>query len=91
METLKKYSDPKQVQKLANKYDIGQVFPSTKKDKKYCVCSPAGKPIHFGQLPYEDFTKHKDPVRRHNFQVRNSKWKNSAVYTPAWLSYHLLW
>jgi hypothetical protein len=88
---MEKYTDPTQVQKLANKYDVGKVFPSTRKDKKYMIQDPKGKWIHFGQYPYEDYTKHKDPVRRRNFLVRNSKWRNAPIYTPAWLSYHLLW
>lgn len=91
MDVLKHYSNYSQVQRLAKHYNVGKVYLSTRKDKKYMVESPEGKMIHFGQLPYEDFTKHKDPVRRHNFQVRNAKWKHSPKYTPSWLSYYLLW
>lgn len=91
MEHLKQYSNPTEVQRLANKYDVGKVFLSTKKDKKYMVYDPKGKPIHFGQLGFQDYTKHKDPARRRNFLLRNQKWKNSNIWSPAWLSYHLLW
>jgi hypothetical protein len=93
MKNITKYSDPKRVQYLAHKL-IGKdadVEISSRKDKKYMIEDPSGKDIHFGQLPYEDFTKHKDTLRRNRFLTRNAKWKNAPIYTPRWLSYHLLW
>jgi hypothetical protein len=91
---ITRYSDPRRVQYLAHKL-IGRgatVYLSTRKDKKYMIEDPAtGHMVHFGQLPYEDFTKHKDKDRREAFLVRNAKWKHAPVYTPRWLAYHLLW
>ena len=49
------------------------------------------KPVHFGQMSYEDYTKHKDDTRRKKFRDRNHKWANAEKYTPAFLSYYLLW
>lgn len=88
---LAQWSDIKQVQRLADEYDVGEVKPSTHKGKKYMVMSPVGKPIHFGQLGYADFSEHKDEKRRQLFRTRNAKWANSPKWTPAWLSFHLLW
>ena len=50
-----------------------------------------GHKIHFGLLGYEDYLKHKNKTRRHNFLVRNHKWKNAKKYSPAYLAYHILW
>jgi len=55
------------------------------------VKNPQGKWIHFGQMGYEDYTKHKDETRRDNFRKRNAKWSKAEKYSPAWLSYWLLW
>jgi hypothetical protein len=90
---VKKYSNPTQVKKLA-KEKLGEnvkVFYSSRENKKYMLEDPNGKWIHFGQLPYEDFTKHKDTERRENFLKRNAKWKDQPKWTAGWLSYHLLW
>ena len=42
-------------------------------------------------MGYEDFSKHKDNKRRDNFKKRNIKWGYAQKYTPAWLSFWLLW
>jgi hypothetical protein len=55
------------------------------------VQNPDNKWIHFGQIPFDDYTKHGDDDRRKRFRDRNSKWANAKKYSPAWLSYHLLW
>ena len=88
---MEKYSNPKIVQKLANKHNLGSVQISTRKDKKYMIRDSTNKLIHFGQLGYEDYTVHKDKTRLKNFKKRNAKWKNAPKNSPAWLSYHLLW
>tara|TARA_R110000868_G_scaffold1707_3_gene13754 strand:+ start:1873 stop:2490 length:618 start_codon:yes stop_codon:yes gene_type:complete len=90
-EGLSDFSNIKAVQRKANEYDVGKVFPSTKKDKKYMVEDPDGKMIHFGQSGMEDFTYHKDKKRQTAFLNRNKKWKDFPKYTPAFLAYHLLW
>jgi hypothetical protein len=92
-----KYSNPKKVQELAKKYlgDGGVIYRSIKKDKKYMVYNPNTKKwVHFGQMKYEDFTKHKDEKRRKNYLTRSANikgdWKNDR-YSPNNLSRNLLW
>lgn len=52
------------------------------------------KPVHFGQMSYEDYTKHKDDTRRKNYLTRakaiKGKWKEDK-YSPNNLAIHLLW
>lgn len=84
-------SNPATVQRLATKYKVGTVLKSSRKDKKYMVLDPNDKLIHFGQRGYEDFTAHGDPARLRAFKSRNAKWKDAPKWSPAWLSYHLLW
>jgi hypothetical protein len=93
MREIEKYSNPIVVRELVNKY-LGKDTPlylSTRKDKKYMVRNPEGKFIHFGQMLYEDYTKHMSKRRRDLFRKRNHKWANADKWTPAWLSYYLLW
>lgn len=90
---IQQYSNLDEVERNARKYLGNNVNlqVSTRKDKKYMIRDPQGKIIHFGQMGYEDLTKHKDEKRRALFKKRNNKWKDSPKYSPAWLSYHLLW
>lgn len=93
MEELLKYSNPKIAQANAYKY-LGKdalLYRSSRKDKKYMVINPEGKKVHFGQMFYEDFTKHGDLKRRDLFRLRNSRWKTADKWTPAYLSYYILW
>jgi 2-phospho-L-lactate transferase/gluconeogenesis factor (CofD/UPF0052 family) len=89
--SLADYSDIKVVQRIADKYDVGKVLPSTRKASKYMVKNPDGKMVHFGAFGMQDFTKHKDEARRQKFRQRNAKWSDASKWSPAWLSYHLLW
>ena len=95
-EEIKRFSDPDQVAKMAKKYfgkDV-PIYLSTKKDKKYMVQDPNGKWVHFGQMGYEDFTKHRDEQRRNNYLNRSrnirGNWKENK-YSPNNLSIHILW
>jgi len=87
---LRQYSNPEEVMKIGRKYNL-DIMPSTRKDKKYMIKPKGASPIHFGQMGYDDATKHNDPIRINNFKTRNAKWKNAEPLTPAWLSYHILW
>lgn len=92
-----KVSNPLIAQKQLHKY-IGknaELFLSTRKDKKYMVFDPnLDKMIHFGNLNYEDFTKHKDLQRRSSYIRRASNikgdWKKNK-YSPNNLAIHVLW
>lgn len=93
-EEILKYSNPKIAHKKA-KLLFGNNIEfkiSTRKDKKYMIKNPnTNKWVHFGQMGNEDFTKHKNELRRERFRTRNKKWSNSDEYTPAYLSYYILW
>ena len=94
---LKLYSNPEIAQRRAFKY-LGKtaiLYQSTNKNKKYKIYDPKNeKWIHFGQMGYEDYTKHKDNDRRKNYLIRSAKiagsWKNNK-YSPNNLSRNILW
>jgi len=95
--TLKKYSNPVIAQKMAYKYlgKTAKLYPATKKDKKYRIFDPKNKKwINFGQLKYEDYTKHRNKMKRHNYLTRSKSikgdWKKNK-YSPNNLSIHVLW
>lgn len=93
MKNIEKYSNPDIVRMNAEKY-LGNNYPiffSTRATKKYMVKNPTGKWIHFGQYGSQDYTYHRNNVRREAFRIRNHKWATSKKFTPAWLSYFLLW
>jgi hypothetical protein len=91
-----KWSNPLQVRWMADKY-LGKSMPvylSDKKDKKYMLQSPDKKWIHFGQMGYEDFTKHQDPIRRQSYLARTANMKGnwkSNKYSANNLSRNILW
>jgi len=91
-----KYSNPKKSQKLAFKY-FGKnavIYRSTRKNKKYMIKDQDNHWVHFGQIPYEDFTKHKNITRRKNYLTRSGKikgnWK-SHKYSANNLARKILW
>ena len=70
------------------------LYTSTRKNKKYMLVLNNCKATHFGQLPYEDFTKHKNKTRRQNYLQRathiKGEWKKNP-YSANNLAIHLLW
>jgi len=89
---LLKVSDPKEVDKRAMKIFNKEVYLSTRKNKKYMIKDDNNRFQHFGDIRFSDFTKHKDEERRNNFKNRNKRWANNEnKFSPAFLSYHLLW
>ena len=91
---IEEYSNPKIVFERAKKLfgDDVQIKLSTRKDKKYMLLNPYNnKWIHFGFYGMEDFTKHRNLLRREKFRTRNKKWATQDEYTPGFLSYYLLW
>jgi hypothetical protein len=94
---ITKWSNPQQAQKQAHKYlgSNAELFLSTKKDKKYMIQVPnTNRWVHFGQIGYEDYTKHRDDTRRENYLTRTAKmkgdWKDNP-YSPNNLSRNILW
>lgn len=94
--SIRLYSNPTEVYRRASKYlgKTAKISLSTKKEKKYMVITPDGKIVHFGQMGYEDYTKHKNKTRRKNYLKRSRKirgnWKKNK-YSPNNLAIHLLW
>ena len=93
MEKICEVSNPEIVLKQLKKYygDDIDLYLSSSKHKKYMVFDEQGKKIHFGSILYQDYTKHKNKQRRDSFRNRNKKWKDADKFTPAHLSYYLLW
>ena len=87
---LRNFSDPEYVMNKAKMMGLNPVHESSRKDKKYMVFD-GRKMVHFGSLPYEDYTKHRDEERLIKFKKRNWKWQNAPKYSPAFLSWYLLW
>lgn len=90
-EELAKYSDFNAVNKKAKKLLGVGVDVSTRVDKKYMIKTPDGKVVHFGQWGMEDATKHKNLDRINAFKNRNKKWATATKWSPAFLSYYILW
>jgi len=94
---LRKYSNPEKAQQMAYKYlgKTAKIYPSLRKEKKYRIFDPKhNKWINFGQMKYDDFTKHNDKTRRKNY-LRRSKyirgnWKSNK-YSANNLSRKILW
>jgi hypothetical protein len=90
------YSNPLKAQQQAFKiYGANAVlYRSKTKNKKYAIKAPNGKMVNFGQMGFEDFLKHNDPVRRMNYLNRSAKikgdWKDDP-YSPNNLSRRILW
>lgn len=92
------WSDPVQAQRRSTKYlgkKRGVIYRSTRKNKKYQIFDDlTGRMVSFGQMNYEDYTKHKSKKRRHNYLTRSAKikgdWKNNP-FSPNNLSREILW
>ncbi len=94
---LWKYSNPVTAQKRSYRYlgkKHGTLYRSTRKNKKYIVIDPNGHEISFGQMSYEDYTKHRNRKRRANYLRRSAKikgnWKDNP-FSPNNLSRNILW
>ena len=57
LKELRNYSDPENVMNKAKMMGLNPVHESSRKDKKYMVFD-SNKMVHFGQMGYEDYTKH---------------------------------
>lgn len=94
---LRKYSTPRQAQRMAYKYlgKTAKLYPARNPQKKYSVFDPIHKKwISFGLIGYEDYTKHHDQQRRQNYLTRTKNmrgnWKNNK-YSANNLSRNILW
>ena len=93
-----KYSNPTTVRQRKKRIYGTSVAKSLRRSrvlqKKYSITTPKGKTVSFGQMSYEDFTKHKNQLRRKNYLTRSKgikgKWKQDK-FSPNNLSRKLLW
>ena len=94
---LTRYSNPRIAQHMAYKYlgKTAKLYPAKNPAKKYSIFDPINKKwVNFGQLGYEDYTKHKDKLRRKLYLNRathiNGNWKSNK-YSANNLAIHILW
>lgn len=94
---LRNYSNPLQAQKMAYKYlgKTAKLYPAHNSQKKYSIWDPKNeKWINFGQLGYEDYTKHHNKTRRTNYLTRTKfmrgNWRSNK-YSANNLSRNILW
>jgi len=90
LSVLERYSDINEVNRRAHHLGLNEVHPSSQAKKKYMIFD-GHKMIHFGQIGYSDATKHHDEKRINRFRKRNRRWETAPRYSPAWLSWTLLW
>jgi len=91
------YSNPLIAQKMAYKYlgRTAKLYPAIKREKKYSIYDEKTNHwINFGQMGYEDYTKHRDKQRRKNYLTRTKfmkgNWRNNK-YSANNLSRNILW
>ena len=105
--TTKSFSSwEKQIQEVSNinkairnaKKYLGsniKLYASERQYKKYKIFNPTtNKFVHFGDIRYEDFTKHKNKARQNNYLQRATHIKGNWIddkYSPISLSINILW
>ena len=94
---LRQFSNPKIAQYKANKYlgKSAKLYPAKNSAKKYSIFDNIHqKWVNFGQIGYEDYTKHRDLKRRKNYLIRTNSirgdWKRNK-FSPNNLSRKILW
>ena len=85
------------LRKKAIRLGASDLDVSNRKHKKFVV-TYNGKHIHFGDNRYEDYTIHKDKVKRERYRARHKmiKMKNGTLAyknknTASYWSYNILW
>jgi hypothetical protein len=67
-------------------------YKSDKPQKKYFIITKTGKHVYFGDSMYQDFTQHKNEVRKNSYIQRHQKredWNDPD--TAGYWSARLLW
>jgi len=89
-------SDIQRVLENARRY-IGKdipIYKSTRPKKKFMIQRPDGKWVHFGEKGADDYTAHRDKLRRLNYINRASNikgnWRDDP-YSPNNLALAILW
>ena len=94
---LNLYSTPRTAQHMAYKYlgKTAKLYPSNNPAKKYTIFDPNNnKWVNFGQIGYEDYTKHHDKKRRKNYLTRTKSMRGNCKnnrYSANNLSRNILW
>lgn len=95
--SIYKWSNPEQAQKMAYKYlgRTAKLYPGKNPVKKYSIYDAKNnKWVNFGQIGYEDYTRHKNKSRRKNYLTRTKNmrgnWKSNK-YSANNLSRNILW
>jgi hypothetical protein len=91
-------SNPEIVYNNLQKYlgTATDLYISNRKNKKYMILNPyTNKMVHFGDIRYEDLTRHLDPIRRENYlrratNIRGTTWKDDP-YSSNNISIYTLW
>lgn len=94
---LRLYSNPEVAQNMAYRYlgKTAKLYPARNAAKKYSIFDTHNQRwVNFGQMGYEDYTKHRDRGRRKNYLVRSrsirGNWKRNK-FSPNNLSREILW
>ena len=69
-------------------------YPSDRPEKKYFIITNDNKKVYFGASSYQDYTQHKNLIRKNAYIQRHQKredWGKSGVNSSGWWSYHYLW
>ena len=91
------YSNRRTAQSMAYKYlgRTAKLYPASNSQKKYSIFDKKNNRwINFGQMGYEDFTKHHDKARRKNYLTRSKNIKGdwaSNRYSANNLARKILW
>ncbi len=91
------YSNPRTAQKQAYKYlgKTAKLYPASNPANKYMIYDPKNNQwVNFGQLGYEDYTKHCDKARRKNYLTRTKGIlgdRKNNKYSANRLSRSILW
>jgi hypothetical protein len=91
------YSNPRTAQSNAYKYlgRTAKLYPGSSSQKKYSIFDQKNNRwVNFGQMGYEDFTKHRDKARRKNYLTRSKNIKGDWTrnrYSANNLSRKILW
>ena len=80
LKELSKYSNPEYVMHKAKMIGLNPVHESSRKDKKYMVFD-GRKMVHFGQMGFEDASKHRDLDRINRFKKKLEMAILSKVYS----------
>ena len=94
---LRLYSNPRTAQSNAYKYlgRTAKLYPAFNSQKKYSIFDKKNNSwVNFGQMGYEDFTKHHDKAHRKNYLTRSRNIKGdwaSNRYSANNLSRKILW